>query len=241
MKKTIVHLDQAQTREQRWKLLKNKMYVFFHDLLKQLHTDNETALSPVEVFLSAERFANLLLRLPDIEEGIEDELHDLEEDAKGENDAMIISVLAAFLIGGQSGSLPEAVWQFAVLYILARWVDHPLLEPMLLAVAGKETRWREDMTNLLMCEMNETLENENLDGARAVVSDIVENCMGLTAESIEKFLLLLMALKGKYGNTFDEQINRLQEKLNEKTTTQATTQVNVGAGGVNIQNVEQYN
>ena len=87
-------------------------------------------------------------------------------------------------------------------------------------------------TDLLTCELNEA----HLDGARAVVFDIVENCMGLTAESIEKILLPLTALKDKYGNTFDEQINRLQEKLNEKTT----TQVNVGAGGTNIQNVEHY-
>ena len=237
MTNIIVHLDQAQTREQRWKLLKNDMYVFFHDLLTQLNEEGLTALSHVEVFLSAERFANLLLRLPNIQEGIEDELHDLEEDAEGENDAMIISVLAAFLIGVQRDRLPESDWQFLATHIIDRWDGHPLLFSMLLAVASKEgARLMEDKTNLLMCEMNEI----HLDGAKAFVSDFVDICMGLTAESIEKILLPLRALKDKYGNTFDEQINRLQEKLNEKTTTQTTTQVNVQPGAVNMQNVEHY-
>ena len=217
MKKTIVHLNEEQTQEQRRKLLANDAYVFFHDLLTQLHKDKETALSQVELFLSAERFAGLLLSLPNIQEGIKDELHDLEEDAEGENDAMIISVLAAILISAQRDRLPESDLQFAVTCILDRWDEQPLLFPMLEAAARKEgARWMEDMTNLLMCEMNET----HLDGVKAVVSDLVDISKGLTAESIEKFLLLLMALKGKYGNAFDEEINRLQEELNKKTTTQ---------------------
>ena len=235
MKKTIVHLDKEQTRQHRRRLLANDVYVLFHDNLEQLHKYGMTALSKVEVFVSAENFAKLLLSLPNIEVGIDDELRDLEKEAKGgEYDAMIISGLAAILISAQRDRLPESDLQFAVTCILDRWDEQPLLFPMLEAAARKEgARWMEDMTNLLMCEMNET----HLDGVKAVVSDLVDISKGLTAESIEKFLLLLMALKGKYGNTFDEQINRLQEKLNEKTT----TQVNVGAGGTNMQYVENYN
>ena len=91
-------------------------------------------------------------------------------------------------------------------------------------------------TDLLTCELNEA----HLDGARAVVFDIVENCMGLTPEAIQHNLLTLMAINDKYGRAFDEQINRLQEELNKKTTTQATTQVNVQPGGANFQYVEHY-
>ena len=241
MKDTIVHLDKEQTRLQHRRLLANDVYVLFYDHLKQLHKDGKTALSPVEVFLSAENFARLLLSLPNIEEGIDDELDDLEEEAEGENDAMIISVLAACLICAQRDSLPAFDWEFAAKRILARWDEHELLDPMLQAAAKKEEeRWMEGKRiDLLTCELKESLENDNYDGARAVVSDIVEICEGLPAETVEKILFLLMALKGKYDHAFDAQINRLEEILKKKTTPQ-TTQVNVGLGATNIQNVEHY-
>jgi hypothetical protein len=241
MKDIIVHLNKEQTREERRKLLANDVYVLFHDNLEQLHKYGLTALSKVEVFVSAENFARLLLSLPNIEEGIDDELDDLEEEAEGENDAMIISVLAACLICAQRDSLPAFDWEFAAKRILARWDEHELLDPMLQAAAKKEEeRWMEGKRiDLLTCELKESLENDNYDGARAVVSDIVEICEGLPAETVEKILFLLMALKGKYDHAFDAQINRLWEKLNEKTTTQAT-QVNVGPGGTNIQKVKNF-
>ena len=83
MKKTIVHLDKEQTRQHRRRLLANDVYVLFHDNLEQLHKYGMTALSKVEVFVSAENFAKLLLSLPNIEVGIDDELDDLEKEAKG--------------------------------------------------------------------------------------------------------------------------------------------------------------
>ena len=232
----FVHLDQKETRKQRRKQLENDAEVLFDEHITQLKEQGLTELSPDEAFASAVFFARVFLSLP--EEGIDDVFEYLKEDAEGENDAKIISVLAACHICDQRGSLPEAVWKFLATHIFARCDGHELLWSMLQEAARRwPRRLMEDKTNLLMCEMNET----HLDGARAVVFDIVENCMGLTAESIEKILLPLRALKDKYGNTFDEQINRLQEKLNEKTTTQTTTQVNVGAGGTNMQYVENYN
>ena len=138
MKDTIVHLDKEQIWEQRRILLANKVYVLFCDHLNQLHKDGLTALSPVEVFLSAECFARLLLSLPNIKEGIDDELDDLEEDAEGKNDAMIISVLAVGIICAQRGNLRASVWEFVGIHIFTRWDGHPLLGPMLQAAARKE-------------------------------------------------------------------------------------------------------
>jgi hypothetical protein len=138
MKDTIVHLDKEQTRLQHRRLLANDVYVLFYDHLKQLHKDGKTALSPVEVFLSAENFARLLLSLPNIKEGIDDELDDLEEDAEGKNDAMIISVLAVGIICAQRGNLRASVWEFVGIHIFTRWDEHPLLAPMLQAAAKKE-------------------------------------------------------------------------------------------------------
>ena len=114
-------------------------------------------------------------------------------------------------------------YRFAIIHIYTRWNDHALLAPMLQAAARKEeARWMEGKkTDLLTCELKETLhDNGNLDEAKAVVSDIVDNCMGLTAESIERIMLPLMAANDQHDHAFDEQINRLKERLNIKTTAQ---------------------
>ena len=239
MMDTIVHLDKEQTRQLRRKLLANDVYVRFCDHLKQLCKDGQTALSPVEVFVSAERFASLLLSLPNVQEGIDDELDDLEEDAEGESDAMIISMVATAVICAVRDRHATFSCKFAAMHILARWADHPLYMPMLQSAARKEeARWMEGKkTDLLTCELEQTLhQSGNLDEAKAVVSDIVDNCMGLTAESIERMMLPLMAANDQHGHAFNEQINRLKEELNIKTT----AQVKVEAGGVNIQHVGTY-
>lgn len=232
MTDTIEYLDREQTQEQRKRQLENDVYMLFCDHLMQLHEAGLTNLRAPEAFESAQRFAKLLLSLP--EEGIDDEFDDLKKEAKGMNDAMIISGLAAWLICAHRGSLPASVWQFVAKHILARWDGHELLWTMLLVAARRWPAWWTEcgMTNLRTYELNEIY----LDGAKAVVSDIVDYCRGHTAEAIEKILLPLKDIKGKYGQAVDAEINRLEGILKEKTT----TQVNVQPGGTNIQNVEHY-
>lgn len=97
----IVHLDKEQTRQMRRKLLADNsdiVFILFHDILKELHKKGETQLSAVEVFLSARQFACTLLSMNEATEGLEDEIDDLEEEADGENDAMIISIVACAVI-----------------------------------------------------------------------------------------------------------------------------------------------
>lgn len=92
----IVHLDKEQTRQTRRKLLASDsdiVFVLFHDTLKQLQGEGKTQLSAVEVFLSARSFARTLLSMGEVMEALEDELDDLEDDAEGGNDAMIIGIL----------------------------------------------------------------------------------------------------------------------------------------------------
>lgn len=223
MTNTIVHLDKEKTRQLRRKLLANDVYVLFCDYLKQLHREEKTTLSHVEVFMSASNFAHLLISLPNIKEGIDDELDDLEDDTDGENDAMIISMVATAIMCAVKNNHATFDYKFAIMHIYTRWNDHALFTPILQAAARKEeTRWMEGKkTDLLTCEMNETLhDNDNIDDARAVVSDIVDNCMSLTAGSIEKIMLPLMATNDQHDHAFDEQIDRLKGILNIKTTTQ---------------------
>lgn len=98
MSDIIVHLEKGQAGQERRKLLRNDVYVLFHEFLKQKHKDKQTGLSQVEVFLAAERLACLLLELPNVVEGIDDELDDLEDEAEGVNDAMLVSMMAAAII-----------------------------------------------------------------------------------------------------------------------------------------------
>ena len=75
----IVRLDKEQAKQERRRLLGDTVYVIFHDALKAWQKDGRTTLSPVELFLSAKGFSKLLMELPDVMEGIDDEMDDLVE------------------------------------------------------------------------------------------------------------------------------------------------------------------
>ena len=125
-------------------------------------------MSQVEVFLAAERLARLLLELPNVVEGIDDELDDLEDEAEGVNDAILVSMMAAAIICAVKKRHAKFDWQAATQSIFARWNDHPLFFPMLQAAAHKEEeRWMEGTkTNLLTCELTDI--ELNKEGEEAV-------------------------------------------------------------------------
>lgn len=89
-------------------MLRNDVYVLFHEFLRQKHEDGLTRLSQVEVFLAAERLARLLLELPNVVEGIDDELDDLEDEAEGVNDAILVSMMAAAIICAVKNAMPSS-------------------------------------------------------------------------------------------------------------------------------------
>lgn len=223
MTDTIVHLDKEQARQLRRELLANDVYVLFRDYLKQLHKDGQTALSQMEMFVSAEHFASLLLSLPDIKEGLDDELDDLEEDAEGENDAMIISMVAAAIICAVRGHHTAFDYKFAITHIYIRWNDHSLFMPMLKAAARKEeARWMEGKrTDLLTCELEEIERNE--EGEEAV-KEVFQYFVGMSASvgesTIKENLLILNKYNNDHGNKYQPYIDALYEKLRIKTTTQ---------------------
>ena len=94
----IVRLNKEQQRSSRRQVLNDIVYVISHDALKGMQREGHTALSPVEVFLSAQRFTEMLQSLPNVEEGIDDEIDDLEDEACGDNDAMLIMAVATVLL-----------------------------------------------------------------------------------------------------------------------------------------------
>ena len=223
MTDTIVHLDKEQTRLQRRKLLANDVYVLFCDHLKQLNKEGQTALSQVEVFLSASNFAHLLMSLPNIKDGIDDELDDLDEDAEGENDAIIISMVATAIMCAVRNRHSAFDYRFAIIHIYTRWNDHALLAPMLQSAARKEeARWMEGKkTDLLTCELEEIENNkEGEEAVRDLFQYFVDMSASVGESTIKENLLILNKYNDDHGYKYQPCIDALYEKLGIKTTTQ---------------------
>lgn len=215
----IVHLDKEQTRQMRRKLLADNsdiVFVLFHDTLKQLHTDGETQLSAVEAFLSARQFAQTLLSMNEAMEGLEDELDDLEDDAYGKNDAMIISIVACAIIKAFAKAHATSVYDEVVKAILIRWNDHPLFFPMLAGAARKEERrYAENKRNdLLRYELEQAVGDG--DGKQAV-REIVETAKETDVECIKSLLFVLGKLNVAHSNMYDSEYNDLYDVYVKKT------------------------
>ena len=215
----IVHLDKEQTRQMRRKLLADNsdiVFVLFHDTLKQLHTDGETQLSAVEAFLSARQFAQTLLSMNEAMEGLEDELDDLEDDAYGKNDAMIISIVACAIIKAFAKAHATSVYDEVVKAILIRWNDHPLFFPMLAGAARKEERrFAENKRNdLLRYELEQAVGDG--DGKQAV-REIVETAKETDVECIKSLLFVLGKLNVAHSNMYDSEYNDLYDVYVMKT------------------------
>lgn len=215
----IVHLDKEQTRQMRRKLLADNsdiVFVLFHDTLKQLHTDGETQLSAVEAFLSARQFAQILLSMNEAMEGLEDELDDLEDDAYGKNDAMIISIVACAIIKAFAKAHATSVYDEVVKAILIRWNDHPLFFPMLAGAARKEERrFAENKRNdLLRYELEQAVGDG--DGKQAV-REIVETAKETDVECIKSLLFVLGKLNVAHSNMYDSEYNDLYDVYVKKT------------------------
>lgn len=76
------------------------------------------------------------------------------------------------------------------------------------------------LVSLMQKELDSLKENNpDLKQAKEVVRIIVDNCMGLTSDTIEGILVPLMSTNEQYNCAFNEEVNRLKEKLGIKTET----------------------
>ena len=213
----IVHLDKEQTRQMRRKLLASDsdiVFVLFHDTLKQLQGEGKTQLSAVEAFLSARRFAQTLLSMGEVMEALEDELDDLEDDAEGENDAMIIGIVACAIIKAYAKAHALPACDEVMMAILMRWNDHPLFFTMLQGAARKEERrFAEDKRNNLL---RYELEQAAAEG-EVSVREMVAYAKEMDAESIKVILFMLGKANVDHGNMYDSEYNDLYDVYLKKT------------------------
>ncbi|MCH5312512.1 MAG: hypothetical protein J1E57_11275 [Prevotella sp.] len=217
----IVRLDKEQEKKTHRQLLNNVVYVISHGALKQMMNDGNTRLTPVEVFLSAQKFCETVLALPDIDEGIDDELDYLEEEAAGENDAMLIMTIGTLQMQALSKQHTGVDFGKIIQGIYGRCGDHKLFLPLMSQFAKKEeARWFEGKkTDLLNYELQEIrLEGGGSKEMKSFVENYVNMTLKLTETEIKSCIMVLSALNQEYGHLFDEYLAMLFDKLGIKPT-----------------------
>ena len=250
----IVKLGKEQQAVARRQLLSDIVWIVSNDTLRRLQKDGKTNLAPIEVYMSARQFSDVIMNLSDIDEGIDYEMDDLEDEADGENDAMLIAVLSALQMQALSKTRIGIDIKTAVMRILGRYGDHELLLPLISQWTKKEeARWLEGKkTNLLDYELQDI---HLVGGGSEEIKNLFENFVvysgTVDTETIRSNLLLLNRYNIDHGHAYDKEILALYDKLGIKSTTlmnvkeyvavkQVETEIqHVAEGGVGI-NKEYY-
>lgn len=216
----IIHLDKEQVRQERRRLLSDDVFVIFHDALRQFCREGYTMLAPAEIYLSAKSFASDVLLLPDILEGIEDEMDDIQDDAANEDEAMLVLMVASAVIFAAGKTYEHLDVNAIIMTIYKRLNDHPLFFQLLEICARKEEKkWMEGKrTNLLTCELNVM----KADGTKASdVKDFLHPFLQQVCEyppdTIEKVLIPLHDLNRQYEGKLDKEVDLLRRKLGVNT------------------------
>ena len=220
----IIHLDKDGIRQARRRLLTDDVFVIFVDALRLYHHEGVTQLAPAELYLSAKSFVEDVLQLPDIMEGIADEMDDILDEADSEDEAMLIMMVAAAgrknmadAAGRKNGEENDVFDSAAVIgVIFQRWIDHPLFFPLLDICAKKEQKkWMEGkQTNLLTCEL-ECMKTDGTSAAEArdFLRPFLEQVCVYPATTIELVLNPLRDLNEQFSGVLDKEVNLLKRKL----------------------------
>lgn len=217
----MVRLDKKQQAAARRQLLSDSVWVICNDTLRKWQLEGKTALAPVEVFMSSQCLCDVIFGLSDIDEGIDYELDDLEDEVEGENDAMLIAVLAALQMQAMSKRCVGQDLRKAIMHIFERYGDHELFLPLVEQWTKKEeARWMEGKkTNLLDYELQEIkFDGGGVAEMKGFVDEYVRATLKLTEAEIRSNLLTLGFINMEYGHVFDEQLKKLFDKLGMKIT-----------------------
>lgn len=214
----IVRLEKEQIRQERRKLLADDVYVLAHDVLKQAHKDGLTSLTQVELYLSGKRLAKVLLSLPNVEEGIEDELEELE--AENKNEAVIVGMTAVAIIHANGIRNNRDITPI-VQPIFQRWGEHRLGTPTLEAMQIKEEkRWMEGKRiNPLSCTLEETT-SEGEEEVEDLLQFLLQYSDTWETATFKDHLMVLYKYNAEHNNKYQYYIDVLEEKLRARTSPQ---------------------
>ena len=217
----IVRIDKEQQAVVRRQLLSDIVWVISNDTLRKWQHEGKTTLAPVEVFMTAQCFCDVISGLSDIDEGIDYEIDDLEDEVAGENDAMLIAVLAALQMQALSKRRVGQDFRKAIIHIFERYGDHELFIPLVEQWAMKEERrWMDGKKNdLLNYELKEiTLEGGGVEEIKHLFENMVDYSDKMDEDSIKGNLLFLCRYNIDHQHAYDEVIISLFEKLGIKST-----------------------
>ena len=218
----IVRLDKEQQAAARRQLLSDIVWIVSNDTLRKWQHEGKTTLAPVEVFMTAQCFCDVISGLSDIDEGIDYELDDLEDEAEVENDAMFIAVLSALQMTALSKRHVGTDFKRAITHIFERYGDHELFLPLVEQWAKKEEkRWMEGKkTDLLDYELQEIrLEGGGSEEIRSLLESMVAYSDKMDEDSIKGNLLFLCRYNIDHHHAYDKELISLFEKLGIKSTT----------------------
>lgn len=218
----IVRLDKQKQRTARHQLLGDVTYIISHEALKQMQRDGYTELFPVEVFLSAHNFCDAVLELPDIEEGLDDEMDDLKDETDGENDFMLIAAVATVQLQAISKQRVGIDFKKIIFRIFERLDDNELLWPLIEQMTNKEEeRWLQGKRfNLLDYEIKEIkLDGGGIEEVRNLFENFLNYSDQMDKETIKGNLLLLNLYNIEHNHAYDDVIKAIYTKLGIKSTT----------------------
>lgn len=190
----------------------------------------------------------MILGLPDAQEGIDDELEDLEEEASciteayGDGgaaaDAMLIEMVAASMFAALSSKQGQAPGRLleksnlksVILCIMKRWCHHELFDALLDEGCKKEEARlaegkRADLLHYELMEW-EREEGENPDAMRQFINQLLTPAYGRSVETIKEMLLSLNRYNIEHHHLFDVPLLELYKRLDGEAQ-------GVSAGGDN--------
>lgn len=213
----IVRLNKDEANMWRQRLMLGSgdiVFITFNRCLKQLHSEGTTALSPPEVFLSAKRLAATLLTM---DEAVDDEVDNLADEASsiaganGDDEAMIISVVAAAIVTVLAKShSAEPIYQEIARALIMRCSGHPLFYPMMSA-AGKKEEERLNAgkrANLMAYEL-ESAALEGEEAVRKTVANLIDIAKTIDPDATKNMLLVLSRFNDCHGHKYQDEVDRL--------------------------------
>lgn len=209
--------DMDALRTMRLKLYKDPVFLIGHEKIRPLLQ----SLDLTELFASAEAFASHLAKYAITEESL---MQYEVDDIKGElpdapTDYYLLLCVTFFKLCAMRKTHPSAA--DAARALVSFCSEYDGFTHLMHSMEDKETllRAQHRLPSLLEYELT-TLSQERLplEQAKDFIHKFVDNCMALSPGSIEKILLPLMATNEQYGNAFDEEVNRLKQKLGMKTS-----------------------
>ena len=215
----ITRLTKEEYRKKRRELLTDIVYAITHDELKKMYPEH-TELTPVEIYLSARAFAEIVLKLSDIDEGLDDEISDLQEDCKSEDEAMIILIVASIILEAMNKKNPSDQISNIILYIFTHTQDNPLFQPLLDQFADKEAKRKAQgkIINWVDYELQEMqTNNEEANSLKSFAKNALNNATDWDYDTI-KHLIVSLCYSNLYNDhIIDEELKDLYKLLKTKS------------------------